>query len=150
MTNTRIISTDQLLSVQEMKKLNALLNVLVPPSTDGKMPGAGDFDLMAYLVEQGVDALQLIKPPLDNFDSEFLASSPDERHQLVVDFSIAEPALFEAFLFHAYAMYYQDDRVMAGIGLVGGAPFPRGNDSEPGDLSLLDKVVENTKGYRRV
>jgi hypothetical protein len=150
MTNTKIISTDQLLSVQEIEKLTALLSVLVPPSANGKMPGAGEFDLMAYLVEQGVDALPLIKPTLDYFDSKFLASSFDERHQSVVDFSTAESALFEALLFHTYAMYYQDDRVMAGIGLVGGAPFPRGNDSVSGDLSLLDRVVEKTKGYRRV
>lgn len=150
MSDKKIITTDQPLTIAQSKLLSALLDTLVPPSDDNQKLGAGELDLVAYLEEQEPEAVPLIKQVIDSFEDDFFSSSLEDRYQLMVQFSLTNPSLFKALLFHTYAMYYQDDRVMAGIGLVGGAPFPRGNDSVPGDLSLLDQVVENTKGYRRV
>lgn len=150
MNEDTIITTDQPLTAAQKGRLAALLNTIVPPSNDTKMPGAGELDLMQYIEEQEPEVAPLINQVVDCFGDDFISGSLDDRHQLMERFSHDEPDLFNVLLFHTYAMYYQNDRVMAGIGLVGGAPFPRGNDAVAGDLSLLDKVVENTKGYRRV
>ena len=40
-------------------------------------------------------------------------------------------------------------RVLEGIGVGSGPPFPRGNTLEAGDLSLLDPVIAHSKTYRR-
>ena len=50
-----------------------------------------------------------------------------------------------------YDCYYQDDRVRSKIGVVTGAVFPQGNQIIPGDLALLDPVIENASrhSYRK-
>ena len=41
---------------------------------------------------------------------------------------------------HTVTCYYQDDRVLAAIGLEARPPFPKGYDVPAGDLSLLEPV----------
>jgi hypothetical protein len=56
--------------------------------------------------------------------------------------------MFMTLLPRVYDCYYQDDRVRRNIGVVTGAPFPQGNEVMPGDLSLLDPVIENSDRHR--
>ena len=65
-------------------------------------------------------------------------------------FSKAHPVLFSGLLLHTYTCYYQDDRVLEGMGEAAGPPFPRGNTVEMGDLSLLDPVVRQSRTYRKL
>ena len=148
--NSNVITSDQPLTSEQAELLSSLLNVIIPPSDDGVMPGAGELDLVSYLREQTPEVVATIRQASSFFEFDFPSKSATERHQLVVEFSVTEPEMFNTLLFQSYACYYQNDRVLTGLGLAAGPPFPRGNSVDSGDLTTLDKVVQNAKGYRRV
>ena len=148
--DSKLITSDQPLTSEQAELLSSLLNVIIPPSDDGVMPGAGELDLVSYLREQTPEVVATIRQASSFFEFDFPSKSATERHQLVVEFSVTEPEMFNTLLFQSYACYYQNDRVLTGLGLAAGPPFPRGNSVDSGDLTTLDKVVRNAKGYRRV
>lgn len=148
--DSNVITSDQPLTSEQAALLSSLLNVIIPPSDDGVMPGAGELDLVSYLREQTPEVVATIRQASSFFEFDFPSKSATERHQLVVEFSVTEPEMFNTLLFQSYACYYQNDRVLTGLGLAAGPPFPRGNSVDSGDLTTLDKVVQNAKGYRRV
>ena len=149
MNDERLITSDHPLDAGQKAKLTALLDVLIPASEDGRLPSAGDLDLLDYLGEQAAEYLPALMGILDGFDETFAERPQAERHSLVQAFSETQQALFEGLLFHAYGCYYQDDRVLNAIGAGEGPPFPRGNEVEAGDLALLDPVTQLGKSYRR-
>ena len=148
--DSNVITSDQPLTSEQAELLSSLLDVIVPASDDGVMPGAGELDLVSYLREQTPEVVATIRQASSFFEFDFPSKSATERQQLVVEFSVTEPELFNTLLFQSYACYYQNDRVLTGLGLAAGPPFPRGNSVDSGDLTTLDKVVQNAKGYRRV
>lgn len=143
-----IISTDHPLTASEQTVLSALLDTLVPASEDGRMPSAADVDFEEYLRTQAEEFVPGLKSVLHHFDSEFPDLSISERSERVSGFSASNPALFQGLLTRVYDCYYQNDQVRARIGVVTGAPFPQGNQITPGDLSLLDPVIEQSKRHR--
>lgn len=148
--DSNVITSDQPLTSEQAALLSSLLNVIIPASDDGVMPGAGELDLVSYLREQTPEVVATIRQASSFFEFDFPSKSATERHQMVVEFSVTEPEMFNTLLFQSYACYYQNDRVLTGLGLAAGPPFPRGNSVDSGDLTTLDKVVQNAKGYRRV
>jgi hypothetical protein len=148
MTNESI-ATDHPLTTSQRQTLSALVDTILPASDDGHMPSAREVDLLGYLVETAEDFIPVLVEVVGNFGDEFVGLTLSERYPLVEAFSKSQPALFEGLLFHTYTCYYQDDRVLQGIGMAAGPPFPTGNTIEVGDLSLLDPVVERSKTYRK-
>jgi hypothetical protein len=144
------IATDSHLSGTQKVIFDALVDTLVPAGKDAVMPSANEVDILAYIVDSAPDFAPQLATIVDRFDIEFASSEEDRRGQLVQAFEQEQPQLFGELLFHTYARYYQDARVLEGIGLAAGPPFPRGNTVEAGDLSLLDAVVEKSNGYRKV
>lgn len=144
------IATDNLLNKAQKAKFDALVDTLVPAGEDALMPSASEVDVLAYIVDSAPDFAPQLAAIADSFDSEFASSGEDRRVQLVQAFEQAQPQQFGELLFHTYARYYQDTRVLESIGLAAGPPFPRGNTVEAGDLSLLDPVMEKSHGYRKV
>ena len=112
------------------------------------MPSASALDLVAHLTASDPDFLQALPELLTQFDAGFAQEAYDERHALLTQFSKTQRELFRALQFHAYDCYYQNDRVLTGIGSSAGPPFPRGNTLESGDLSLLDAVMQGGHRYR--
>jgi hypothetical protein len=143
------ITTDYPLSDAQVKKLGCLLDVLIPASQDGHMPSAGDLDLIAYVQAKAIDFLPSLIALLDGLDETFPTDNFEARYQAVKRLSNDDPGLFQALIYQAYAVYYQSPVVLEGIGAVAGAPFPRGNTIESGDLSLLDAVLATPKQYRK-
>lgn len=143
-----IISTDNPLTDKQRALLAAIMDVIVPASDDGLMPGAGDLDFSAYLLRTRSRSLPVAIAALAHFDEGFLSLDTTARHARVVVFNRQAPDLFAGLVYHTYAAYYQDATVLAGIGLAAGPPFPRGNTIEPGDLTLLDPVIASSRGYR--
>ena len=86
---------------------------------------------------------------LDGLSDDFSTLEAAERHAIVEHLSQTSTNTFNELVFHAFACYYQDDRVHKGIGMDEGPPFPRGNSIEAGDLSLLDPVLELNINYRK-
>jgi len=143
------ITTDYPLTDVQRLKLGCLLDVLIPASQEGHMPSAGDLDLIAYLQAKAMDFLPSLIALLDALEKDFLTDNFEGRYQAVKKLSNDEPGLFQALIYQAYALYYQSPVVLEGIGAAAGAPFPRGNAIESGDLSLLDAVLATPKQYRK-
>ena len=148
MTNN-VIATDHPLTTSQQQTLSALLDTLLPASDDGNMPSAQVLDFVGYLNEKAADFISNVVEIVGHFDAAFAGLALAERYLVLEAFSKAEPKLFEGLLLHAYACYYQDDRVLEGIGSAAGPPFPRGNTVEAGDLALLDPVLHRSQAYRK-
>ena len=148
MTN-ELISTDHPLTPSQQQTLSALLDTLLPASDDGNVPSAGELDLIGYLNENAEDFIPVLVEIVSRFDDEFFSLPLSDRYAVLEAFSEAQAGLFEGLLLHTYTCYYQDDRVLEGIGLAPGPPFPRGNTLEAGDLSLLDPVAQRSRTYRK-
>ena len=144
-------STDCPLGEQQQSSLAALLDALIPASKDGTMPSAADVDFKYYLSTQAADFVADLKAILGRLDPAFPELSLSERCEQLAEFGVNEPQAFQSLLSRVYDCYYQDDRVRSEIGVVTGAVFPKGNRIIPGDLALLDPVIENASrhGYRK-
>ena len=145
------VFTDHPLSEQQHSLLAALLDALIPASMDGTMPSAANVDFNNYLSTQATDFVADLISILGHLDPEFPDLSLSERCEQLTEFSANEPQAFQNLLSRVYDCYYQDDRVRREIGVVTGAVFPQGNQIIPGDLALLDPVIENASrhGYRK-
>ncbi len=141
------------------RTLTAVLDELIPPSVDGRLPGAGAVGLVGYLEDVCVRTPDL-RPALDEGlaalaelarenDAESLADIPQpERAALLRELTARAPAFLPGLMFHTYAGYYQQPAVLEGLGVPPRPPFPEGYDLEPGDLGLLDPVRARPRLWR--
>lgn len=143
-----LISTDHPLTDAQRSTLAALLDTLVPASEALEMPSAAETDFDAYLKNQAQDLLPTLKGALAHFDAQFPDLALEARVEQVTAFSAEQPELFMALMPRVYDCYYQDDRVRQKIGMVTGPVFPQGNEVTPGDLALLDPVIERRDSHR--
>ena len=72
------------------------------------------------------------------------------RERLVATLRSDDPSFMRALAMHTVTCYYQDDRVLAGLGMEPRAPFPRGYEVHSGDLSLLDPVRRRGRIWREI
>lgn len=145
------VSTDHPLGEQQQSLLAAVLDALIPASKDGTMPSAADVNFDCYLRTQAADFVAELTSILGRMDPAFPNLPLEQRREQLREFSANEPQAFRNLLSRVYDCYYQDGRVRSEIGVVTGAVFPQGNRIIPGDLALLDPVIENASrhGYRR-
>jgi hypothetical protein len=146
------------LGPDERRTLAAVLDELVPPSPDGRMPGAGELGLadhveavlartpeLAPVIAQGLAAIDGIAR---SRGATCFATLPrEQRAPLLRELPPTEP-LVPTLVFHAYTGYYQSARVLEGLGLEPRPPHPQGHVLEPGDLTGLDAVRRRGKIYR--
>jgi hypothetical protein len=126
-----------------------VLDAIVPPSADGRMPGAGALGLagaVEQLMARTPGALASLATSLDALAATgFGALAPERRAEALDAF---DPALVPGLLFPTYTSYYQDPRVYAALGLEPRPPHPKGHTLEPGDLRGLEAVRRRGKIYR--
>ena len=144
------------LSPAAEQALACVLDTLIPPSDDGRLPAAGVLGLVgpvseklgdaAPLVTQGLDALEELAVALGA--SGFAALEPGDRARLLEESAATQPAFLPLLSFHTYTVYYQHPRVLEAIGLEPRPPHPLGYELEAGDLSLLDRVRARPPLYR--
>ena len=152
MTSTSVLTEDQ------SRSLSLLLNMIIPPDPDKGMPGAGELDLMAYVIEFVPDQIEMIKQELDmlnqaareQYQHIFADLEPDHRNSLVEQLRSKNAQFAQGIAVQIMACYYQDDRVVVALGMAARPPFPKGNEVALGDLSLLDPVRERKQIYRNV
>jgi hypothetical protein len=136
--------------------LHAVLNLIVPPSADGRMPGAAEVGVPAYLVAEAADALPALRDELALLEQRaqarhargFAALGQGERQGLVEELRARDPAFMSRLAMETLACYYQHDRVLDGLGVEARPPYPKGYQLAPGDLSLLAPVRARGKIYR--
>ena len=151
--------TDDGFTPDEKKAVASLLDVIVPPSTDGRLPGAGALGLLAH-VERTVLKTPMLRPVVEYGLSAleerarargaagFAALSPSDQAALLADFAATDQFVLPALLFLAYGGYYQHPRIVEALGLEARAPHPKGYGMEPDDFTLLDPVRRRGKMYR--
>jgi hypothetical protein len=149
------------LCASERRGLAALLDEIIPPSPDGRLPGAGELGLVGHLegalarspelravLARGLAALEAAAR---RSGAEGFAALPpgEERTALLREVAAEEPPLLSGLVFHTYAGYYQHPRVLEALGLDARPPFPLGYELPAFDASLLDRVRRRAPLYRR-
>lgn len=138
--------------------LDAVLNLIVPPSADGRLPGAAEVDVPTYLLAEAADALPALREELDELERRarvrfargFAALEAGERGSLVEEARAQEPAFMSRLAMETLGCYYQHERVLDALGIEARAPYPKGYQVVQGDLSLLAPVRARGKIYRDV
>jgi hypothetical protein len=149
-------SNDAGFSAEQRRLLASVLDEIVPASEKGPLPGAGEIGVAAY-----IEATFRKMPELGAMISQGLAdldAASRERHGR--DFAaLSRPEKLEllnqhgfvfALTLHAYTGYYQQPRVLAGLGVEARPPHPAGYEMEENDFSLLEPVRARKKMYRSV
>lgn len=147
-------------SADEALALACVLDDLIPPSENGRMPGAGTLGLenhiaaalhsapaLREMVEQSLAALAELARRRN--PRGLVALSTAERAVVLSELAASEHAVPPVLALHAYSGYYQHPRVLAALGLEPRAPHPIGYTVGPNDLSLLDPVRRRSSFYRR-
>ena len=152
------LAPESALTAVQLASLDAVLNLIVPASADGRMPGAAEVGVPAYLCAEAADALPVLREELDELDRRsnarfargFAALEQDERKTMVEALRAQAPAFMNRLAMETLACYYQHERVLEGLGLEARPPYPTGYQVVQGDLSLLAPVRAHGKIYRDV
>ena len=138
-------------SAEQELVIAALIDAVVPPSDDGRLPGAGELDLVPH-VERSVRQSPMLRPVLDyglsaitelaarRSPAGLRALSRADWAAVFAEFTAGDEFFTPAFLFLVYGGYYQHPRVVTALGLEPRAPHPKGYEMGGDDWSLLDPV----------
>jgi hypothetical protein len=151
-----IAESAQPLTSGQQASLDIVLNMIVPPSADGRMPGAAEVGVPDYLYAEARDALPVLCRELEELDQRsrerfargFAQLEGHERKPLIEEMRAREPSFMNRLAMETLACYYLHDRVIEGLGMEARPPYPKGYQVEQGDLSLLDPVRARGKIYR--
>jgi hypothetical protein len=146
------------LSHEDELALSCVLDEIIPPSADGRLPGAGELGLVSVIreelrkspdlrlaVSQGLAALDELSRARGG---AFPSLDARDRLEVMNELVTAQPAFLPGLIFHTYCAYYQAPRVVEGLGLEARPPHPQGYTLESGDLGLLDPVRQRGPMYR--
>ncbi len=150
-------SVDQMTSGQRAI-LDVVLDMIVPPSADGRMPGAAQVGVPAWLIAEASDALPRLREELDEIDRRarerfaggFSALSADQRQSLLDEVRSRDRSFMSRLALETVTCYYLHDRVLEGLGMEARPPAPKGYQVVQGDLSLLAPVRARGKIWRDV
>lgn len=129
--------------------LVAVLDTLIPPSADGRMPGAGTLGLADTVRAQGTDSAEVIHAGLAAAEvGGFCALDLAGRVELLRDLERQQPAFVPTLFGLTCEAYYTHPKVLVGLGLEPRPPHPKGYDMELGNLDGLERVRARGKLYR--
>jgi hypothetical protein len=147
------------LSRDERDTLDAVLDEIIPPSDDGRLPGAGRLGLSDY-VDAALRAMPAVREMVvrslaalgemagRRAGRRFAALDRGDRVALLDELAAGDHAFPPVLILHAYAGYYQQPDVLAALGLEARPPHPEGYATVAGDLALLDPVRRRGRLYR--
>jgi hypothetical protein len=139
--------------------LALVLDEVIPPADDGRLPGAGTLGAGAIiqhaaagdpnlgsLLAQGFVSLEEIARR--RHPGGFAALSRAGRVEALRELETTSPMLLPTLLTLACVGYYSNEQVLTVLNGNARPPHPRGYDLEPDDLSLLAPVRSRGKIYR--
>ena len=139
--------------------MDAFFDVVIPPSEDGRMPGAGSIDVTAEVagkieadpglgppVRAGLQAIR--EAALARDPRGFTALAAEARVEVVEGLLPTHPVLMVGVALHLYQAYYQHPRVLEALGEPPRPPFPDGYDLEPTSPQLLDRLRTRARPNR--
>lgn len=132
--------------------MRTLLDLVIPPSNDGKLPGAGSLGLSTDLAPalEGnsviVSGLQDLQDAARQKDPDGLtALEPTVQLELVETQLRLSPALMAGLTHQLYLAYYQHPTVLQGLGQPPRPPFPEGYRVEETDPRLIEVLEERAR-----
>jgi hypothetical protein len=142
------------LTPAEVRDLRRLAGVMLPSSTDYRVPGADDAAIFADIVRSlGRDrndvrkALAMLR---EQAGGDFAAIEEAKAEATAMALLSREGREVAALGRAVLQCYYRDERVIRSLGLEPGPPFPKGHALEQGDWSLLDAVRKRPPMWRDV
>ena len=136
--------------------MDAFFDVVIPPSVDGAMPGAGSLGLsgavaadvetdplLGDIVSAGLRAVNDAAFARDS--SGLPGLSLAARLEVVRGALGGHPMLMTGVARHLYPAYYQHPQVLVALGEPARPPFPEGFEIEPTDVGLLAKLHARRK-----
>ncbi|MEZ5660525.1 MAG: gluconate 2-dehydrogenase subunit 3 family protein [Burkholderiaceae bacterium] len=145
-------------SAPQSATLTALMNLMIPASTDGRMPSAaslGLYDDPGWLtpearavLDRGLDALDAMAQAAHA--RAFADLAADDAMALVEAARREHRAFIEAFTLQTTARYLQQDSVMIELGLEPRPNWPKGYEVPEGDWNLLEPVRARGEIWRKV
>jgi hypothetical protein len=147
-------------SQDEERALASVLDEIIPPSSDGRLPGAGELGLAGYIgqvAKQAPEQRDVIVRGLAAIDGlagsrgsrGFAALANEDRLEVLNEAAAKEPAFLPGLIFHVYAGYYQNDRIVEALGIETWPPHPDGYTLEPDDPALVDAVRQRGETNRK-
>ena len=143
--------TDTPSALNDPDFMNALLDLVIPASPSGDLPGAGALGLspnvataiqadplLGPMVEAGAQAVR--EAALTEHPEGLPGMAPQAGTKVLEAQLAAHPFLIMGMLRYLYPAYYQHSRVLEGIGEPPRPPFPEGFDVEATDAKLLEKL----------
>jgi hypothetical protein len=136
--------------------LDLVLDMIVPPGPDGRLPGASQVGVPAHLMAWAPQLMPVLAAELDRLTDEsrrrhgcdFPVLQAAQRQALVDAIRGVEPSFMRPLALETVTCYYQDDRVLAALEEPLRAPYPQGYQVLQGDLGLLAPVRRRGKMYR--
>ena len=153
MSKKKKLVTENLDEEQE-RTLIEILNLIIPPCKNGKMPGAVDVDFLTYIqkenhlhwIREGLTTI--IEESHKKYGQELSALSCSVKTQLIEKLRRRFHHFFQSLTTQLVYCYYQHDDVLVEIGLEARTPFPEGYLIPNGEISLLEPVYLRGKIYR--
>ena len=142
--------------------LDALMDLLIPASPDGRMPAARSLHLYSdvanmrpanrALFEEGLAALdrRAIELHGTTLASPFARLPVGQAKRLVDALRDERSPFIQSFVAQTVGRYVAHPTVMPLLGLEARPMWPQGNVVAEGDWSLLDVVKQREKLYRKV
>jgi thioredoxin reductase len=152
------VSFQAALSAAQQATFEKILTLIIPPSDDGRLPGAASYDVWGHIEAHAGAATAKIRTELDAVEAlaaervgvAFAELDEADAHAVVEELRRADRKFMAHLARQTAACYYQQDEVLVAIGMEPRPPFPKGYDVHMGDLSLLDPVRERGRKYREV
>ncbi len=149
--------TETTAALDDQNFMKALLDLVIPPSLSGELPGAGALGLepavatalqadplLGPLVEAGAQAVR--EAGLTQHPEGLSGMTPQAGTKVVeTQLTSSHPLLIMGLARYLYPAYYQHPRVLEGIGEPPRPPFPEGFDVEATDAGLLEKLQARRK-----
>ena len=154
MQNNDPVPDGHALSADQRRSLRCLAEMIIPASTEYRVPSAGDDAIFADILKnfgRDADHVTTVLRTLDTLSGGVFADLDAPRRDAVA--AKLREAGGEALMRVTRIVlqcYYRDDRVMRSLDLEVRPPFPKGFEVEQGDWSLLDPVRARPKFYREV
>jgi hypothetical protein len=129
--------------------LDAILDTLIPPSKDGRMPGAGSLGIADAVRAEASETHEVVEAGLEAAAAAgFLELDADGRTELLRELDATQPTFVSTLYVPACTAYYQHPEVWGGLGLEARPPHPKGYELEAGNLDQLERVRARGKLYR--
>jgi hypothetical protein len=153
-----ILIESNALSTEQWDALRAIADVIIPPSAEHGIPGAGDEAICKNILLDGHKLIDKIVLALDTLEqmandahaSRFTKLTQMQREAVALSFQDEHADAANMLQALAAQCYYRDDRVLLSLGMEARAPFPEGYEVDEGDWSVLDPVRRRQAFHRPV